>query len=41
MTDSKMGLWRVSGSGAGFGGELVRVDMEEVEMSTFVCWDVV
>ena len=41
MTSGEVGFWRVSGAGAAFGCKLMRVDMDEVEMSTFVGTDVV
>ena len=41
MTCCEMGCGRVSGTMAGFGGKLMRADMEEVEIATFVGRDVV
>ena len=41
MARGKMGLWRMSGTWAGLGGELVQVDMEEMKVAAFESRDVV
>lgn len=41
MTSSEMRVGRMSGARGTFGGKLVRADVEEMKVSTFVCRDVV
>ena len=41
MTRGEVRAGWMSETGAGFGGELVRVDMEEVKVAVFECRDVV